>query len=144
MSTSEKCGEDRRKKGPERKVKLFSGSDVGEDWFVPIWEGLEQDARVLEEKNAKEWGPLANTAWVKANLFYERPRSIHKERYQSPVKEEDTRRTNIDKMASSLVRMMKALEAAQDKKKLEPLKAAAIRQVFHLTFKKLQEKRLDR
>ena len=43
--------ENRRKKGPERKVKLFSGSGIGEDWFVPIWEGLEQEARLLEEKN---------------------------------------------------------------------------------------------
>ncbi len=34
--------------------------------------------------------------------------------------------------------MMKALKAAQEKKKLEPVKAAAIRQGFHLTYKKLQ------
>ena len=42
-----------KKKGPERKVKLFSESDVGEDWFVPIWEGLEQEARFLEGKTPK-------------------------------------------------------------------------------------------
>ena len=40
-------------KCPERKVKLFSGSDVSEDWFVPIWEGPEQEARVLEETNQR-------------------------------------------------------------------------------------------
>ena len=79
---------------------------------------------------------------MKANVFYERPRSIYKEKNKSPVKEEDARRTNIDKMATGLVRMMKALKAAQEKKKLEPLKAAAIRQGFHLTYKKLQEKNI--
>ncbi len=104
-----------KKQGPERKVRLFSGSEVGEDWFVPIWEGMEQEARVVEEKIIKEWRPLANTAWVKANVFYERPRSIYKEKNKCPIKEEDARRTNIGTMAKGLVRMMKALNAAQAK-----------------------------
>ena len=70
---------------------------------------------------------------MKANVFYERPRSIYKEKNKCPVKGEDA-------MEKGLVRMMKALKAAQEKKKLEPLKAAAIKQGFHFTYKKLQDK----